>query len=75
MGEAVMVLPPDRRGNEQIQGGNWPAPRQLAADLQPFAMLVEHRIDYVNKRLVAGKKAMPPAEKIRFQPALQGVLA
>jgi hypothetical protein len=30
---------------------------------QPFAMLVEHGIDYVNKRLVAGKKAMPPVAK------------
>jgi hypothetical protein len=37
-------------------------------------MLVEHGIDHVNKSLVAGKKTMTPAEKISFQPSLQGVL-
>ncbi len=31
-------------------------PRYLAAFLQPFGMLIEHRVDHVHKSLVEAKK-------------------
>ena len=43
--------------------------------LQPFGVLVEHRIDDVNKSLVARKEAMAAGEQIAFQPALALVFA
>ena len=43
--------------------------------LQPLCVLVEHRIDDVNERLVAGKETMATREQITFQPALALVLA
>ncbi len=38
-------------------------------------MLVEHRIDDVDERLVAIEKPMPPREEVAFKPALALVLA
>ena len=38
--------------------------------LQPFGVLVEHRIDDVNERLVAREEAVPPGQQVAFQPAL-----
>jgi len=38
-------------------------------------MLVEHRIDDVNERLVTGKESVPAGEQITFKPALALVLA
>ena len=45
------------------------------ADLQPFGVLVEHRIDDVDERLVAGEEAVPAGQEIAFQPTLALVLA
>ena len=50
-------------------------PRNVARDLEPFGVLVEHGIDDVNKRLVAGEEAVASGEQIAFQPALAHVLA
>ena len=43
--------------------------------LQPLGVLVEHRIDDVDERLVAGEEAVPAGQQIAFQPALALVLA
>jgi hypothetical protein len=37
--------------------------------------LVEHRVDDVNKGLIAGKEAVPAGEQVSFEPSLAGVLA
>ena len=75
MAEPVMVLAPDMRGQQVVQRGDRPPPRDVAAGLQPFGVLVHHRVDDVDERLVAGKQAVPPGQQIAFQPALAGVLA
>src|SRR5580692_10641552 len=38
-------------------------------------MLVEHRIDDVDKRLVAVEESMPPGEQVAFEPAFALMLA
>src|SRR6185437_4337803 len=54
MGKAVVVLPPDQRSNKNIDGRDRSAPIQfLLRFLQPFGVLVEHRIDNVNEGLIS----------------------
>ena len=73
--EAVMVLPPDVTGEEIVQGRDRPSPFYVIAHLQPLGVLVEHRIDNVDERLVAGEKAVAAGQQIAFEPALALVLA
>ena len=75
MAETIVVLPPDVRGEQIIQRSDRPPPWNVARDLQPFGMLIEHRIDDVNERFVAGEEAVPAREQITFEPALALVLA
>ena len=72
--EPVVILPPDVGGQQIIERGDRPPPRNIVADLQPLGMLIEHRVDDVNERLVAGKKPVPAAQEIPFQPPLALVL-
>ncbi len=52
--EAVVVLAPNMRAEEVIQGGDRSAPGNLRTrNIQPLGVLVEHRIDDVNKCLIA----------------------
>jgi len=51
--EAVVVLAPDMRGQQVVQRSDFPSPRQMRGDLQPLGVLVEHRIDDVDERLIA----------------------
>src|SRR3974390_1123172 len=74
MCEAVVILPPNRRGDQQIQGGVFSPPRQMVADGEPLGMLVEHGINDVDKRFVRGEKPMPASEQIAFEHAFDGVL-
>ena len=74
MAEAVVVLMPDMAGQEIVQRGNRSPPRNIAASVQPFRMLVEHRIHDVDERLVAGKKSVPAREEVALEPALAGML-
>ena len=73
--QAVVVLPPDMRGEQNVQRRNGCTPRDLAADFQPFGMLVEHRIDDVDEGLVAREQAMAPGQQVALQPAFAQVLA
>ena len=75
MREAVVVLAPDVRAEQVVERGDGPPPRNVIADLQPFRVLVEHRVDDVNERFVAGEEAVPAREQITFEPALALVLA
>ena len=59
MGEPVVVLTPDRGGDEQVERGDRGPPRHLIADGQPLGMLVEHRIDDMDECLVGGQETMP----------------
>ena len=75
MGEAVVVLAPDVRGQQVVQRGDLPPPGQMRGDFQPLRVLVEHRIDDVDECLVAIEKSVPPGEQVAFQPAFALVLA
>ena len=57
--ESVVILPPDVGRQEIIERGDRAPPRYLVAHLQPLRMLIEHRVDDVDERLVAGKEPVP----------------
>jgi hypothetical protein len=75
MAEAVMVLPPDVRGQQIVERRDRPAPRQRPRDFEPFGVLVEHRIDDVDESFVAIEEAVPAGQQISFEPALAEMLA
>ena len=63
------------RGQQIVQRGDLPPPPQVRRDLQPFCVLVDHRIDHVDECLVAVEESMPPGEQVALEPALALVLA
>src|SRR4051794_17523876 len=73
--KAIMVLPPDVRAEQVVKRRNRPPPRDVVADSQPLGMLVEHRIDNVDERFIAGEESMPTREQVSFQPPLTLMLA
>ena len=58
-----------------VERGDRPPPGDVVAHLQPLGVLVEHRVDDVDERLVAGEEAVPAGQQIALQPALALVLA
>ena len=75
VGEAVVVLPPDERGDEEVDGGDGCAPAELVLGLlQPLGVLVEHGVDDVDEGLVGGEEAVAAGEDVAFEPAFEGVL-
>ena len=46
-----------------------------ARDFEPLGVLVEHRVDYVDERLVAREEAVPARQEVAFEPALAEMLA
>ena len=72
--EAVVVLAPDMRGEQDVERGDGAPPGDFVAHLEPFRVLVEHRVDDVDEGLVAGEEAMAAGQQVAFQPALAGVL-
>ena len=75
MRKTVVVLLPDMRGQQVIERRDRFSPWNLPADFQPFRMLVEHRIDDMDERLVARKQAVSTGQQIAFKPALAQVFA
>ena len=74
MREAVVVLAPDVRAEQVVERGDRAPPRDLARHLQPLRVLVEHRVDDVDERLVAVEEAVPARQQIALEPALAEVL-
>jgi hypothetical protein len=70
MTEAVVVLPPDVRTEQVVERGDRAAPGNVAGHLKPFGVLVEHRVDDVDKGLVAAEEAVPASQQITFELAL-----
>ena len=68
--EPIVILPPDMRREKVVEGRNGPSPRDMPRHLEPLGVLVEHRVDDVDERLVATEEAVPPRQEIAFQPAL-----
>src|SRR5438874_13518431 len=75
MAKTVVILTPNMGGEQIVERGNGPTPRQMAGHLQPFRMLIEHRIDDVNESFITGEEAVAAGEQITFQPALALMLA
>src|SRR6476620_9557330 len=75
MGEAVVILPPDMRREQIIQRRDRLAPRDGSGRLQPFRMLIEHRVDDMDECLVAREKSVTAGEQVSFEPALAEMLA
>ena len=74
MAETVVVLTPDVRAEEIIERRDRPPPGDVARHLEPFRMLIEHRVHDMNEAFVAGEKTVTSGEQITFQPALAHVL-
>ena len=75
MAEAVVVLAPDVAREQVVERGHRRAPLDLAGDFEPLRMLVEHRVDDVDERLVRVQQAVPSGEQVPLEPALALVLA
>src|SRR5262245_4003503 len=73
--EAVMVLSPDVARQKVVQRADRPPPGNVIAYLQPLSMLVEHRVNDVDERLIAREEAVPAGQEIALVPALALVLA
>ena len=73
MSKAVMVLAPDMRCEQVIERGDRAAPFDMACDLQPLRVLVEHGIDDVNEGFVTREKSVSAGEEVALQPALAHV--
>ena len=72
--EAVVVLAPDVRAEQVVERRDRPPPRDVARHLQPLRVLVEHRVDDVDERLVAVEEAVPAGQQVALEPALAEVL-
>ena len=69
-----MVLTPDVRGEQVVQRRHRRTPVDGPGCLQPLGVLVEHRVDQVDERLVAAEEAVPTGQEVALEPALAGVL-
>jgi len=73
--EAIVVLPPDRRGEQDVLGGDRGSPRHVVlGDVEPLGVLVEHGVDDVGEGLVGVEEAVTPGEQVALQPSEQRVL-
>jgi len=75
MAESVVILTPDVRGEEIAERCDRPPPRNVARDIEPFRVLVEHRADEVDEGLVAREQPVAPGEEVALEPALAQLLA
>src|SRR5260370_33161351 len=74
MGETVTMLP-HGQGSERIVGrSEGLAAGNLPRNLEPFGVLVHHRVDDVDEGFIAGEKAVAAGEQVTLQPALAHVL-
>src|SRR5215471_20045268 len=64
MRKTVVVLPPYSGSNQQVERGDIRAPRQFAAFFEPFRVLVEHRVDDMDKGLIGGQETVSAGQQI-----------
>ena len=58
MRETIVVLAPDSRCQEDIQGCNLLSPLDLQTLLNPFAVLIDHTVNDMDERFIAVEQAM-----------------
>ena len=68
--EAVVVLPPDVRTEQIVERGDRLPPGDAPRHLQPLRMLIEHRVDDVDERLVAVEEPVTAGQQVALEPAL-----
>ena len=69
-----MVLAPHVAGQQVVEARDRAPPRDVVGHLEPLGVLVDHRVDDVDERLVAVEQAVPPGEQVPLEPALALVL-
>src|SRR5438552_12543576 len=75
MAEAVVVVPPAGRREQDVQRRNRRAPAEIAALLQPLCVLYHHRRGHHREGLVGREEPVATTERVALQPALTVVLA
>jgi len=75
MRETVVHLLPHVGGQQVVQRCDGRTPRKFSRDLQPFGVLVEHRVNDVDEGFVTIEQAVPSGEQIAFKPAFALMLA
>jgi hypothetical protein len=75
VGGAIVILSPDGGGKENIKGRDLDTLLDSIALLNPFEILIYHRVDDLDEWFVAVEKTMPSGENITLEPAFTGVLA
>ena len=58
------------RTEQVVERSDRATPSNVVGHLQPFGVLVEHRVNDMDKGLVAAEEAVSACQKITFQPAL-----
>ena len=74
VGEAVVILLPDRGAHDQVQRGDLLTPGQLIADLEPLGVLCGHGVDDAGEGLIGGKETMAAGKQIALKPAFAHML-
>ena len=69
-----MVLAPDVARQQVVERRDGRTPVELPGHLQPLGVLVEHRVDDVDERLVAVEQPVPSGEQVALEPPLAQVL-
>jgi hypothetical protein len=75
VGGAIVILSPDGGGKENIKGRDLDTLLDSIALLNPFEILIYHRVDDLDEWLVAVEYTIPSGENITLEPAFTGVLA
>ena len=74
MREAVVILLPDVRGEQVVERRDGLSPGDALRGLEPLGVLVEHRVDDVDERLVAVEQTVPARQQVALEPALAEML-
>src|SRR5271165_6285448 len=75
VGKTIVILAPDMRTQQVVERCNLAPPGESRGDLQPLGVLIEHRINDVNERLVAVEQPVSSGEQVAFEPTLALMLA
>jgi hypothetical protein len=70
MRKPVVILSPNSRSEEDVEGGNLLSPLYFQALLNPLAVLVDHGIDDVDEGLVAVEETVSARQDVAFEPTL-----
>lgn len=73
--ESVMILAPYSCCKKNVEGRYFGPPVDFKALLQPFTVLVDHRVDDVNEGLIRVEQTVSAGQHITLEPPLLCVLA